>query len=127
MQLYVKLENENIIGHDWDKEEDINFYKCKFNNPASIFDTNEMVYKYKVVDGKFIELTQSEKDNHVLKKIQKIQKRKAEILKRFKEIDLESIRPMRAFRNSSNVDADGAKIKVLEGEAKTLREELKTL
>ena len=51
--------------------------------------------------------------------------RKSEILARLAEIDLESIRPLRAVLTEAATDFDTQKLTALESEAAELREELK--
>ena len=50
--------------------------------------------------------------------------RRAEILARLKEIDADSVRPLRAIANNEAVQADRDKLAALDAEAVTLRQEL---
>ena len=72
MKLFIKLDsNANIIEHDWNKENDGNFIPCKYNDPIQIFDIEKHCYKYKVVNGEYIELDEQGMKDHPLKRKEK--------------------------------------------------------
>ena len=54
-------------------------------------------------------------------------KRSREIVARLREIDIESIRPLRSMKRGNSVQFDDNKLEALENEAITLRAELSTL
>lgn len=64
MKLFVKLSGETIVGHQWDNQDD--FDGATYNAEVSnIKLTNEdKDYKYKVVTGSLVELSQAEIDAH---------------------------------------------------------------
>ena len=97
MKLYIKLdENGQIIGHDWNKENDVSFIKCKFNDPRSIFCTTKVGYCYKVINGEYIQLSENEFNNHPLKlkekRLKKIYKLKTKIEKQRDKEDWKTIK-----------------------------------
>lgn len=92
-------------------------------------DTNGNISYVSTTDGKlpygYTALTQAEITAYELTRTSSL--RKSEIQARLYQIDLESLRPLRAIQNGNSVKADTDKITALETEALALRTELATL
>lgn len=62
MKYYLKLDGENIVGHDYQLDE-IHTVEVEAD---VLIDFDTCGYKYKCVDGELVELSQEEKDSHPL-------------------------------------------------------------
>lgn len=67
--MYLKLNVTKIIGHSWIQDAEYTTFVDKI--PEEIFDCKIGAYKYDYDNGQFIELSESEKINHPLRKANK--------------------------------------------------------
>lgn len=109
----------------------LGWYDKKIHNtiPIPNIDVNDIEWQ-KVLDNSYnfydtINKTFGYKD--FFTEAEKAEFRKNEILFRLREIDILSIRPVRAIADNTAVQADFDKLKALNLEADNLRSELKTL
>lgn len=96
-------------------------FKDNLNN-IYYFDSYQQMEKF---NPGLVEISETVKDDLLKPTAEQLkEKRIAEIKTRLKEIDLESIRPLRAIAAGSAVQADTDKINALDAERGTLATEL---
>jgi len=66
-KMYLKLEGESIVGHDYHQHGD---YQVEIGNQRLV-DSNG-VYRFKYVDGQLTQLSEADRNNHPLKKINQL-------------------------------------------------------